>query len=256
MKITINAPSYKRPNKVDTLKYLPSARIWVDEGEFGEYKKSYPDSDIVSCPKGIQGNLCRIRNYILDQEEKSGTDVVALIDDDLKLIGYNEGLKFYVLPDEDRVMQFLEKYSILAMDLGAKLWGINVNHDPQNYREYTPFSLLSYIGGPFMVHIHSDLRYDERLPLKEDYDLTLQHLNKYRKVLRVNKYFYNVKQHAQAGGCADYRTLEREKAQVKLLQKKWGSKIVKADLVDRSHRSRKRRTIDINPVIRVPIRGI
>jgi hypothetical protein len=40
----------------------------------------------------------------------------------------------------------------------------------------------------------NDIRYDERIPLKEDYDLSLQHLNKFRKVLRFNKYFYKVKQ--------------------------------------------------------------
>jgi hypothetical protein len=144
------------------------------------------------------------------------------------------------------------------VDDGVKLWGINVNYDKQCYREYTPFSLTSYIGGPFMVHIDTDLRFDERLPLKEDYDYTLQHLNKYRKVLRVNKFFYVVKQMEQVGGCATYRNLEREIEQLNLLRKKWGSRIVQNDSLEnsRSHKSDKKRTFDVNPIIRVPIGGI
>ena len=62
MKISVNAPSYRRPDDVKTLDYLPFVRIWVDCGEYEAYKANYPDADIVSCPDGVQGNLCRIRN--------------------------------------------------------------------------------------------------------------------------------------------------------------------------------------------------
>ena len=65
MNISINAPSYKRPDDVRTLSYLPFTRIWVDCKEYEEYKKNYPEADIVSCLDGVQGNLCRVRNYIL-----------------------------------------------------------------------------------------------------------------------------------------------------------------------------------------------
>jgi hypothetical protein len=95
------------------------------------------------------------------------------------------------------------------------------------------------------------------LPLKEDYDMTIQQLNKYRKVLRVNKFFYDVKQSEQAGGCADYRNMDKEKEQLRLLQKKWGSDIVRSDNNDRSHNlKKKKRQIDYNPIIKVPIKGI
>lgn len=88
MNISVNAPSYKRPSKVLTLDYLPFCRIWVDCKEYEEYKANYPAADIVSCPDGVQGNLCRIRNYILDEEFKRGMDVVLIIDDDLQAIRY------------------------------------------------------------------------------------------------------------------------------------------------------------------------
>ncbi len=51
------------------------------------------------------------------------------------------------------------------------------------------------------------------------------------------------------GGCADYRTIQKEKEQFDLLQKKWGSKIVKRDNGSKTN-------YDINPIIKVPINGV
>lgn len=201
MNIKVCCPSYKRPH-VETLDYLPFVRVYVDHKEFEDYKKANPASaDIVACPDGVQGNLCRVRNYILDQEFEAGADVVLIIDDDLQGVYYWERTKKRKLPAE-MFMMFLEKYSILAQDLGAYFWGVNVNHDKQVYRENCPFSTVSYIGGPFQCFLRDEakLRYDVRLPLKEDYDMTLQQLNTHRRVLRVNKYYYEAKQSKQRGG--------------------------------------------------------
>lgn len=255
MNINICAPSYKRANKVDTLKYLPSCKIYVSNDEYNDYKQNNPTSNIIGVDPKYQGNLCRIRNKILDDHQGN---IVCIIDDDLKYVGYYENRKIIKIENENDFFSFLYKYSVLALDFGVKLWGINVNPDKQCYREYTPFSLTSYIGGPFMVHIDTTLRFDERLPLKEDYDFTLQNLNKYRKALRINKYFYNVKQCEQIGGCSNYRNLENEKNQLLLLQKKWGKKIVKTEKLtsNKSHKSKKKKNFDINPIIVVPILGI
>jgi hypothetical protein len=257
MKISVNAPSYKRPDNVDVLRYLPNVKIWVDISEYDKYKTNYPLANIISCPTGVQGNICRIRNYIIDKEQPDN-DVVCIIDDDLKYIGYFEKGQTIKIETEEQFIAFIEKYSILASDLGVKLWGINVNPDKQNYREYTPFSFLSYVGSPFGCHLKTDLRYDEKFSLKEDYDFTLQNLNKYRKVLRVNKYFYNVKQCEQVGGCAAYRNIKKELSQIEELQKKWGKHIVKCESLEnsRSHKTTKKRKFDINPIIIAPIKGV
>ena len=57
MKVSVNAPSYRRADDVKTLAYLPYCRIWVDEGEADEYRKHYPEAEIIACPSGVQGNL-------------------------------------------------------------------------------------------------------------------------------------------------------------------------------------------------------
>ena len=118
---------------------------------------------------------------------------------------------------------------------------------------------MSYIGGPFQIFLKgNECFYDERLPLKEDYDMTIQQINRYRIALRINKFFYRVQQAEQSGGCAVYRNLEKERQQLELLRKKWGHKIIKMDSQDRSHKGKKKHGVafDFNPVIRVPIRGL
>lgn len=262
MRISVNAPSYRRSDDVKTLAYLPFTRIWVDESEAKAYADNYPKAKIVSCPTGIQGNLCRVRNYILDTEFKRGMDVVLIIDDDLSRIE-----QFYYDPVEDfgycrRTVQadeflaFIEKYSIMAEELGAKFWGVNCYADPMAYLHCTPFSTVAYIGGPFQCFLKGNrCRYDESLPLKEDYDMTLQQLNKERVVLRVNSYHYVCKQSSNAGGCATYRNRDFEHEQLLALQRKWGSRIVKVDNSNKG-RSDKRKYEDYNPIIKVPIGGV
>lgn len=229
MKISVNAPSYKRPSDVRTLDYLPFVKIWVDCKEYEEYKKHYPEADIISCPDGVQGNLCRVRNYILKTEFENGADVVLIIDDDftcLRRYEYNEFDGFGYDPHiitKDEFLPMVEKYSIIAQDLGAKFWGVNCNCDPMAYRHNTPFSTRSYIGGPFQCFLKGNrCFYDERLPLKEDYDMTIQQLNMERVVLRLNAYHYLCKQSEQKGGCAAYRNRTREEEQFEMLRKKWG----------------------------------
>lgn len=262
MKISVNAPSYRRPDDVKTLDYLPFVRIWVDCGEYEAYKANYPDADIVSCPDGVQGNLCRIRNYILNEEFRRGMDVVLIIDDDficLRRFDHDGmdgwGYEPHIIT-ADEFLVFIEKYSIIASDFGAKFWGVNCNSDPMAYRHNTPFSTRSYIGGPFQCFLRGNrCRYDENLPLKEDYDMSIQQLNMERVVLRVNAYHYLCKQSEQKGSCATYRNRQREEEQLEALRRKWGGQIVKIDTSNKGQTTKEKR-LDYNPIIRIPIKGV
>ena len=260
MKVVFCCPSYKRP-KVKTLDYLSKIRIYVAPEEYEDYKKENPGADIVKCADGVQGSVCRVRNYILDEEFKKGAEAVCIVDDDMSGIYYMKGDKelktiSQTLLTEQEVYQIAEKYSQVCKDLGFYYWGMNCNRDSLSYRQYSPFSFKRFIGGPFQGFINDGgIRFDESLPLKEDYDMTLQQLNKYRGVLRCNFLSYDVLQAKQEGGCAMYRNSEREAEQFKLLQKKWGTKIVQMD----KHSGRtgiKHRQFDFNPIIRPPIKGI
>lgn len=258
MNISICCPSYKRP-EVKTLKYLPNCKIYIDETDKKEYVRQNPEANIIVCENGIQGNVARVRNYILDKEFQGGADVVCIVDDDLQGIfrfNVDEKTKFgYKREKIEYLEEFIEKYSIICEEFGYKLWGVNCNSDALSYRHYSPFSLTSIILGPFCVHLKNDIRYDENLPLKEDYDLAIQHLNKYRGILRLNFAHYICEQSTNKGGCASIRNMKREKEQFELLQKKWGSEIVKQDKSNKG-KTKKQKSFDYNPIIKVPIKGI
>lgn len=237
------SPSFKRADTVITQKYLPSCVYVVAEFEAEDYLSRGHKCWVV--PDSAQGSVARIRNYILDHAD---TDRLVMLDDDLTAICKWQRQVQIRLSGEE-VEEFCEMGFNMADDLDIRYWGMNLLPDKGAYREYTPFAFRSCILGPFQAFNNLDLRYDEALPLKEDYDLSLQVLNKYRKTLRFNAYHYVVKQHSNAGGCADYRTMEAEKQQLRSLQRKWGSKIVQED-------KSSKHTFDLNPVIKVPIRGV
>ena len=260
MNIVVCCPSYKRP-KVKSLDYLPFVKVYVDGSEYDEYCNQNPDADIVRCADGVQGNVARVRNYILDTEFMNGADAVCVIDDDIYCLEYfkvdhatNFGYKREKIKKDD-FMGFLEKYTLLCEEWGFKLWGVNCNKDSLSYRHCVPFSTTSVVLGPFTVHLKNDIRYDLNLPLKEDYDLCIQHMNRYRGVLRVNSVHYDCLQSENKGGCAAMRNRKREKEQFDMLQKKWGSDIVREDRTNKG-RTKKVKVFDYNPIIRVPISGV
>lgn len=261
MEIRVCSPSYRRPKGMNTPKYIPFVRVFVGYEEYEEYTHNNHGLTIIKCDKGVQGNLSRVRNFILRHEFNDGADVVCMVDDDMKGIycwEADSGVQGRLLKANE-ILCFIEKYSIMAKDIGAYHWGVNLNSDIQVYREMAPFSTLSHVAtGPFGCFLKgNNCWYDERFCIKEDYDMALQQLNKNRILLRINKFYYNVKQGKQVGGCAVQRNFEEEKREMALLQKKWGKKIVKWDVSDRSHGVKKvKKHIDRNPVIRVPIRGI
>lgn len=263
MKISVNCPSYKRPTSASTLNYLPYCKVWVDKSEAEEYQRNYPNNTVVACEDGIQGHgPARVRNYILDTEFANGADVVCLLDDDLSWIERFEvnketgfGYDMYKLsPDE--VLLFLQKYTIMAQDIGAKYWGINLSPDKRIYRHDLPFSTKSVILGPFSCHLKGTrCRYDESTLFKDDYDMAIQQLNMERVALRVNAYHYICKQSENVGGLAAFRNRDRELEETMALQKKWGSKIIHFDYTNKGH-TKKEKLFDYNPIVRIPIKGV
>lgn len=251
MELVIACPSYKRP-KVETLRKYPHTRVYVAQSEHEAYLEANEGADIVAVPDKVQGNLCRVRNYILDREFENGIDGVLIIDDDMQAVCRhdkrgNYGYEKHEL-DEAELYAFIEQGFRLCDEWGYKFWGVNCVLDPKAYFQQRPFNTTMYIGGPFQAHLKNDIRYDEELPLKEDYDMTLQHFHEYGGALRFNAYYYICKQAEQTGGCATYRNVKEEQRQFDRLQRKWGSKIIRKD------RSSKR-GFDFNPVLKSPIAG-
>jgi hypothetical protein len=246
----IYAPTYKRGNLCRTHKYLKEIIYVARESERDDYKDTHDKVWIV--PDSAQGNVARIRNYILNNSEEKN---IILLDDDIKHFGRWNGTKSVKL-GEFEAYDMMQEGMQLAEDMDVKFWGLNCIADKGSYREYTPFGTRQYIGGPFQAHRDNDLRYDEEIYLKEDYDMTLQVLNKYRRNLRLNMYHYICDQATLAGGCAEYRSVGREMEHNEMFRKKWGSGIVRMDSGASQVNRKKKTTYDINPIIKIPIGGV
>lgn len=243
--VKIISPSYKRAGRVEAVNvFLDKLIIAVHECEVAEYKKEYPNNEIMVLPNSTMGNMAKVRNYIRDN---CGTRYLVMVDDDVKEFGYYEGSKRYSI-GIIRLMELIGTGFQMCEDVGTILWGINLTDARRVYREYSPFSFLTPVLGPFSCHIVSDtnvIRYDERLTLNEDYDFALQVLHKYHKILRFNKYYYVAEHLTESGGCGAYRLMSEEKRQAEIMTKKWGKKVVKYNFAKTT-----------NPKIHVPLKGI
>ena len=250
-------PSYRRSGeKIKTLELFPISKVFVCESEVEEYQKNNPEGDFEVVSDAIQGNVCRVRNFILDMYRDS---CVVMLDDDISGILHmevNGNIKSWKEVEKEKLVGLFCHFADLCEEWGFDYFGLQCNSDSMVSRNITPFSTVSFIGGPVQGFLPSNrCRYDERLPLKEDYDMTLMQCNERRGCLRFNLYCYHAKQSEQKGGCASYRTISREKEQFEMLRKKWGSKIVKIDRSNKG-RSKKKKVIDYNPIIHIPIKGV
>ena len=246
----ILSPSWKRADSCFTHKYLPDIKYVVCTSQADAYRAN--GLPVLECPDSAQGSVCRVRNWILDNADD---EHVLIVDDDIHYLGRWNGNKHQKM-NTKQAMEFIAQGFELAEQFGVRFWGINLLQDKGAYREYTPFSLNNVVLGPFGGFLNADCRYDESLPLKEDYDMSLQMLNKHRKVLRINYAHYVCKQHTNRGGCASYRTVSREMEQFDMLQAKWGKSIIRKDSGSSKVNRKRQQTYDINPIVRVPIGGV
>lgn len=239
--------SYKRAGTVTTDLVVQGCRIVVPESQVEEYEAKQPlrnGAVLWPCPDSADGNVSRKRNWVLDNADE---DDVLLLDDDYDYVGYIEGGKQLRL-DLDGVEQLIHTGFELMHDAGTAEWGLNQQSDPKFYREYSFLSLTAPILGPwqgFSRKMLGPIRYDETLPRKEDYDMSLQVARRYHRLVRLNKYHYMVDHFGIAGGVVTQRTLAEEERQLKRLRAKWGHHVVSWDL-----------SRSVNPRVRIPIPGI
>jgi len=214
--------------------------IACHEFEEDEYREK-EGGKISVIPDKLRGNISKVRNWILDH---CVDPEIVMMDDDISEIGYHCEMKYCEM-NPDEIMFFLNKGYVIARELCLTLWGINLQHCPRLYREYSPLSFRSPVCGTFSCHLKPKLKYDESLFLNEDFDFFLKTIRTERKVLRFNRYYYMAGHIDETGGCGSYRLKESEVEQARKMVERWGSHVVKYDL--------KKST---NPRVRVPIRGI
>ena len=113
-----------------------------------------------------------------------------------------------------------------------------------------------------MAFVENELRFDEGLPLKEDYDMCLQQIRRYRGVLTVNYAFVEGDFGKLSGGTSIRRNYHNEFEQFKLFKSKWGSGIVRGAATRNPSSKKDRATLYVDkydfshPTVKAPIEGV
>ena len=257
--INIVIPSYKRADNLIGKDYFVTAKYIVPESQKDDYLNTLKDHKrIITIPDEKDGNIARKRNWILKNIDRP----LLMIDDDVKNLCMVEGMhesdrsiydekateKIYLTPE--KAESVINEGFNLASQWGCVLWGININTDGRNYQQYKPFSLTHVILGPSNGHLWHDCFYDEDMGTKDDYDLSIQILNRYRKILRLNKYSYDYAHGDNQGGIVSFRTMGKEKDYCLKIMKKWGKSIIKYKIPPK-------KMVDLlNGQVNIPIKGV
>jgi hypothetical protein len=228
--INVVIPSYKRSDNLLGKDYFYMAKYVVPYSQKEDYLKVLTEERIITIPDDEDGSIGKKRNWIL----KNIPRPLIMIDDDVKhLMLYekrkeNPGGKKM---DKELLNDFFESLVLLSKDFDSRMFGLLPITDFGSVNEYKPFSLTNMVLGPFQGHLEHDLYFDESVGSKDDYDMCLQQMNKYKKVLRYNKVGYmDANDKKIPGGIVSYRSMDKEIEWCEKIMKKWGTKIIEYKL--------------------------
>ena len=222
-------PSYKRSHDLKGKDYFFMAKYCVPESQKDKYIKEVGKDRVITLPDNEDGDIVKKRNWIL----KNIPRPLIMIDDDVKSINYyenrkgeNNGEHKNKELDKHELNNFFKHNFQLCEDFNCKMWGLGQNEDNRIYKEFLPFNLSNIVLGPFQAHLEHGLLFDNRVGTKDDYDMALQQLHKYKKILRLNKFSYECEHGDNKGGIVSYRSKEKEIEYCKQIMLKWGKKII------------------------------
>jgi len=207
-KVKIAIPTYKR-YECETLKILDSnlfePTLFVnDDIEKMEYEKVNKGISVVATnTKGITN----ARNAILSHYKPQ--DEVVMADDDIRSIQYvdPQGKKL-IDATSAQISELCQKGFAECKKLGTKLWGVYPVHNAFYMAKKSTY--YHFIIGSFSGVIISDLRYDDKMRVKEDYDFTMSNIFRFGKVVRFDDWTVNAKHYTNKGGCVDDRSGKKD----------------------------------------------
>ena len=224
-------PSYNRSESLRGKDYFFMAKYCVPKSQKDKYINKVGINRVICLPDAEDGNIVKKRNWIIRNIPKP----LIMIDDDVSKLVYWDNRrngKTYLRDDlpKDLLLDVFNEFISLAEQFEVKMFGISQNTDDRVHKESEPFNLTNIILGPFQGHLEHDLNFDERVGTKDDYDMSLQQLNKYRKILRFNKFAYECNHGNNKGGIVSYRSKNKEIQYCEAIMKKWGTNIIKYNI--------------------------
>lgn len=165
------------------------------------------------------GNLMDSRNFALEHAFKQNKICIQL-SDDIKKVKLNKN--FYQLKEIQLDVAIKDIVNKFKQIKGVYLMGV-----PPTDNYFFANKLVvenKFCIGDMLFVKPNELRFDKQLTLKEDYDYTLQHIQK-AKVLRYQKYLFTFKHYSNKGGAVDIRNDKEEEKNIMILKSKWGDKV-------------------------------
>jgi hypothetical protein len=202
-----------RPENVQPMSKMIGAATWyVPEDQ----KESYRVQGAPFLKKGSDSGVVPVRNRALQEGWARGAISVQL-DDDLKWAAFVSNGKAQRIPPS-RALELLVKR---LAESDFKFGGAAPTNNAYFTRRQNSTNL--FIRSGVIAVKPTTLLMDDKLPVKFDYDYTLQHIQTYGGVLRCDDLIFDFQQRTNKGGHVDTRSDAVEQFAIAYLQKKWGS---------------------------------
>ena len=209
--------SAKRAVNVPAMQERVGPAVWyVPDADVEDYEKQGAAS-VVGC--GLYGNLSASRNAALEDAFTLNKPCVQS-DDDLTKI------ERVFSPSHSKSIGFPAAVRLMLDRLKATPYKLGAVAPTSNRFFYTkPISTQVFCIASLCVVLPDDIRFDETIPLKEDYDFTLQHISRHGGVVRSDDLLAFYKHYSNKGGAVGYRNDKTEQAAIAILRRKWGNAI-------------------------------
>lgn len=187
----------------------------------------------------VGGGLCASRNKALDLA-KAANKVCVQISDDIKSLSFvssKHDTAAWVKPSSIQDANGRAKQATIAvaslracaayidaqsLATNSKLGGTYPCGNPGQACGGPVVAASHFVVGDFVVvQPSSQLRWDEAMTLKEDYDFTCQHIYEFGRVARCNRLLILAEHYVNAGGAVAIRNSKREAQNIKHLRAKW-----------------------------------
>ncbi len=208
--------SCRRSHNVEKVQALCGDVTWIVKDD---EVQDYLDAGAAAAVAG--GGLCPSRNKAMDLAFAENAWCLELSDDLKKLqiaSGTNADDKKAVNCDLAQAVSHMKELMKMTR---AYLGGVAPTPNLFYFNPNRPAKTAAFIVGDMILMRPTELRFDENLKLKEDYDYTLQHLKKYGRVARVDTVLATFDHRSNKGGAVDFRTSEKEKEAIAYLREKW-----------------------------------
>jgi hypothetical protein len=223
MEVKVIIPSHKRWDRVSTVSAVDGAILCVAESQEKLYRACNKGIEVVTHPDSVVG-LARKRDWIIKHFEN-----VFMLDDDIDSLK-----RTYQEAGESSHIDAADAYDVIQVaanackDAGFFLFGFSMSATPIQYDPFKPIKMGGYFTGcAHGVLSGSKLWYNPDIVCNEDYWISCLNAYYHRGGWKDNRFcFVQRDTFKNRGGLSEFRNLDSEEQDFKLLQRTFGADVV------------------------------